>query len=94
MVIRRSPRRWPRFRRLAAIGLAAAAASCDGGSDAPSPTVPPPSPAPPPAPDPMEARCTEEGRILEYGFFAHFEPISHSASQDPGAEAFDEHLGL
>lgn len=41
----------------------------------------------------MGARCTETGRILEYGFFAHFEPISHSASPDPGAEGFDEHLG-
>ena len=61
----------------------------------PSPTVPPPTPAPapPPAPDPMGARCTEAGRLLEYGFFAHFEPISYSASQDPGAAAFDEHLG-
>ena len=93
MVIRTSSGHWPSFRRLAAMGLAAAVVGCDGGSDAPAPTVPPPSPAPPPAPDPMEARCTEEGRILEYGFFAHFEPISYSASQDPGAEAFDEHLG-
>ena len=41
----------------------------------------------------MEARCTEEGHILEYGYFAHFEPISYSASPDPGAEAFNEHLG-
>jgi len=93
MVMHTRLRRWPRFRRFAAVGLLAAVASCDSGSDAPLPTVPPPSPAPPPAPDPMEARCTEEGRILEYGFFAHFEPISHSASPDSGAEAFDEHLG-
>ena len=41
----------------------------------------------------MGARCTEAGRILEYGFFALFEPISYSASPDPGAEAFDENLG-
>ena len=41
----------------------------------------------------MGARGTEAGRILEYGFFALFEPISYSASPDPGAEAFDEHLG-
>ena len=93
MVIHKNPRRWPRFRRLAAIGLVAAAVGCDGGSDSPSPTVPPPSPAPPPTTDPMGARCTEAGRILEYGFFALFEPISYSASPDPGAEAFDEHLG-
>ena len=88
MVIPRSLGRWP-----AAIGLAAAVIGCDGGSDSPSPTVPPPSPAPPPPADPMGARCTEPGRILEYGFFAHFEPISYSASQDPGTAAFDEHLG-
>ena len=93
MVIRRNPGRRPRFRRLAAMGLVAAVAACDGGSDAPAPTVPPPSPAPPPAPEPMEARCTEAGRILEYGFFAHFEPISYSASPDPGTGAFHEHLG-
>ena len=93
MLIRQSPGRRPRFRRLAAMGLVAAVVGCDGGSDSPSPTVPPPSPAPPPATDPMGARCTEAGRILEYGFFAHFEPISHSASPDPGAAAFNEHLG-
>lgn len=89
MVIRRSPGRWPRFRRLAAIGLVAAVVGCDGGSDSPSPTVPAPSSTS----DAMGARCTEAGRILEYGFFAFFEPISFSASPDPGAEAFDEHLG-
>lgn len=93
MVTYKSPGRRPRLLPLAAIGVVFAVVGCGGDSDAPSPTVPPPSPAPPPAADPMAARCTEEGRILEYGFFAHFEPISHSANPDPGAEAFDEHLG-
>lgn len=93
MFIRERPRRGPRFRHLAAFGLAAVVVGCDGGSDSPSPTVPPPSPAPLPAPDPMVVRCTEPGRILDYGFFAHFEPISYSASPDPGAAAFDEHHG-
>ena len=92
MLIRERPR-GPRFRRLAVFGFVAAVAGCDSGSDAPSPTVPPPSPAPPPAPEPMEARCTEEGRILEYGFFAHFEPVSYSPGPDPGTNAFDEHQG-
>ena len=95
MVTRRNSGRWPRFLLVVPIGLVAVAAGCGGDSDAPPPTVPAPAPAPAPAPEPepMEARCTEEGRILEYGFFAHFEPISHSASSDPGAEAFHEHLG-
>ena len=93
MLIRERARRGPRFRRLASFGLAAAVVGCDGGSDAPAPTVPPPSPAPPPAAEPMDVRCTEEGRILEYGFFAHFEPISYSAGPDPGAGAIGGHLG-
>ena len=41
----------------------------------------------------MGARCVEAGRILEYGFFALFEPISYSASPNPGAEGFHDHLG-
>lgn len=89
----RSPKRGPLFSRLAAIGIAAAFVGCDGGVESPAPTVPPPSPAPPPTTDTVVARCAEEGRTLEYGFFAHFEPISHAASPEPGTEAFSEHLG-
>ena len=78
----------------AALLLAFGVAGCDGGADAPptspSPTAPTPAPAPA-APAPI--RCAEAGRVLEFGFFALYEPISYSAGSDPGSEAFNEHLG-
>ena len=84
-----------RFEGVAAGVLALALAGCEGGSDSPSPTVPAPAPAPAPSspPDAADPRCTEEGRILEFGFFALYEPISYSATGDSGTEGFHEHLG-
>ncbi|MCY4626372.1 MAG: transporter substrate-binding domain-containing protein [Acidobacteria bacterium] len=76
----------------AALLLAFGVAGCDEGSDTPptSPTAPTPAPAPAvPAP----IRCAEEGRVLEFGFFALYEPISYRAGDDPMSAAFDEHLG-
>lgn len=72
------------------VTAAFALAGCDEGSDASptSPTAPTPTPAPP-----APVRCVEEGRVLEFGFFARYEPISYSADSDPLSEAFHEHLG-
>ena len=82
----------PRPFLTAAFAFGVAAAGCDEGSDAPSrsPTAPAPVPAPT-APAPV--RCAEEGRVLEFGFFAFYDPISYSGDPDPESPAFDEHLG-
>ena len=37
--------------------------------------------------------CTEGGRLLKLGFYAHFEPVSHSAGQDPDSAGFNHHRG-
>ena len=37
--------------------------------------------------------CTEDGRILEMGFYAFFAPVSFSADEDPDAPGFGTHLG-
>ena len=76
----------------AAFLLSVAVSGCDEGSGTPptSPSVPDPAPVPA-APAPV--RCTEEGRVLEFGFFAFYEPISYRASPDPATEAAGEHLG-
>jgi len=37
--------------------------------------------------------CPEAERTVRLGFYAHFEPVSHSAEGDPGAPGFDRHLG-
>ncbi len=76
----------------AAFVFGVAAAGCDEGSDGPStsPTAPAPAPVPT-APPPI--RCVEEGRVLEFGFFAFYEPISYRGDPDPASPAFDEHRG-
>ncbi|MDD9993295.1 MAG: transporter substrate-binding domain-containing protein [Rhodospirillales bacterium] len=37
--------------------------------------------------------CPETERTVRFGFYAYFEPVSHSAGQDPAAPGFDEHRG-
>ena len=37
--------------------------------------------------------CTDGERILKVGFYAFFNPVSHSADPDPGSEGFNTHLG-
>ena len=76
----------------AAFAFGVAGAGCDEGSDGPStsPTAPAPAPVPT-APAPV--RCAEEGRVLELGFFALYEPVSYSGDPDPESAAFNEHLG-
>lgn len=37
--------------------------------------------------------CPLAERTLQYGFYAHFAPVSYSADPDPAAAGFDVHLG-
>ncbi len=85
-------------RRLLAAGVAGACAfavaGCEGDSGSQSPTAPAPSPTPSaPVEPPVPTRCAEEGRVLEFGFYALYEPISYGASGDPEAAGFNEHRG-
>ena len=45
-----------------------------------------------PSDSPSGAACVE-GRALQAGFYAFFEPVSYSADAAPGTDGFDEHLG-
>lgn len=75
------------------------AAGCGGDDDAPAPTAPAPPPTPPttpaptPAPAPCPEACTTGGRVLNYGFFFDFDPLSYSEDPEPGSAGFDEHRG-
>ena len=37
--------------------------------------------------------CTEEGRTLNFGYYAHFAPVSHSGDEDPTSEGYNTHVG-
>ncbi len=37
--------------------------------------------------------CPETERTVRFGFYAYFEPVSHSAGSDPGSPGFDDHRG-
>ena len=37
--------------------------------------------------------CPLAQRTLQFGFYAHFAPVSYSADPDPTAAGFDVHLG-
>ena len=74
----------------AALVFGIAVAGCDEGSDTPSPS--PTAPAPVPT-APVPVRCADEGRVLEFGFFALYEPISYRGEADPASPESDEHLG-
>ena len=37
--------------------------------------------------------CTVGDRVLKVGFYAFFDPVSHSADPDPTTEGFNTHLG-
>ena len=41
----------------------------------------------------LREACVEDGRRLEYGFFADFRPVSYSENLDPDSSGFDSHLG-
>ena len=46
----------------------------------------------PPSPMP-NTPCVTDGSVLNVGFYAYFEPVSHSASPDVDAADFNSHLG-
>ena len=37
--------------------------------------------------------CTNGDRVLKVGFYAFFDPLSHSADPDPASQGFNTHLG-
>ena len=37
--------------------------------------------------------CTDGDRVLNVGFYAYFDPVSHSADPDPASEGFNTHRG-
>ena len=37
--------------------------------------------------------CTEEGSTLNFGFYAHFAPVSHSGDEDPASDGYNTHVG-
>ena len=37
--------------------------------------------------------CTEEGRTLNFGYYAHFAPVSHSDDEDPASHRYNTHVG-
>ena len=41
----------------------------------------------------LREACVEDGRLLEYGFFADFSPVSYSENLDPDSPGFNSHLG-
>lgn len=67
-----------RFAVLALVLLGAA--GCGGDDDAPAPAspAPPPTTPAPPAPAPCAEACTTGDRVLNYGFFSDFKPLSYS----------------
>lgn len=48
---------------------------------------------PPPIPIPSSEACVQEGRTLNFGFYAYFAPVSYSADEDPNSEGFQTHVG-
>ncbi len=41
---------------------------------------------------PSEA-CVEDERVLDFGFYVFYPPVSYSADTDPSAPGFGAHLG-
>jgi len=41
----------------------------------------------------QDRACTEDGRILDMGYYAFFAPVSYSADEDPDSPGFGTHLG-
>lgn len=45
-------------------------------------------------PDSAGDACLTEERALQYGFYADYEPVSHSADPAPGTPGHDRHMGF
>ena len=45
------------------------------------------------APAAAAGLCPEKERAVRFGFYAHFEPVSHSSGRDAGSPGFDDHRG-
>lgn len=43
--------------------------------------------------DVRSGSCTDGDRVLKVGFYAFFDPVSHSADPDPASEGFNTHRG-
>lgn len=77
------------FAAAAPLFAAMSGVGCDSGGVG----APPASPAPPAAPAPCAEACTTGGRVLNYGFYSDFDPLSYSETREPGSDGFDEHRG-
>ncbi len=42
---------------------------------------------------PSATACTDDGRVLNVGFYAFFAPVSYSPDPDPNSTGFNSHLG-
>ena len=40
-----------------------------------------------------DSACTKEGRTLNFGYYAHFAPVSHSGDEDPASDGYNTHVG-
>lgn len=69
-----------------------AGVGCDSGDPAPTPPTTP-APAPTQPPPPCAEACTTEGRVLDFGFYSDYAPLSYSADPEPGSSGFDTHRG-
>ena len=41
----------------------------------------------------VKKKCTAGKRVLNFGFYAYFAPVSYSANEDPNSEGFNVHQG-
>ena len=64
-------------RRLAVLAVALLGAAGCGDDEAPAPATPAPAPAPTTPPAPCAEACTTGGRVLNYGFYSDFDPLSY-----------------
>ena len=75
-------------------GALLAAVGCDSDDRAPTaPATPAPAPPTTPEPAPCAEACTTGGRVLNFGFYSDYAPLSYSADREPGSAGFDTHRG-
>ena len=75
-------------------GALLAAIGCDSDDPAPTaPATPAPTPAPTTTPAPCAEACTTGGRVLNFGFYSDYAPLSYSDDREPDSAGFDTHRG-